>query len=29
MFTAQKVAHQQGLGETGFRVIVNDGKHGC
>jgi histidine triad (HIT) family protein len=29
MYTAQKVAHQEGLGKDGFRVVVNDGQNGC
>lgn len=29
MFVAQQVAHQEGLGRDGFRVVVNDGPHGA
>eukprot|EP00597_Dinobryon_sp_UTEXLB2267_P003984 CAMPEP_0170075996 /NCGR_PEP_ID=MMETSP0019_2-20121128/13040_1 /TAXON_ID=98059 /ORGANISM="Dinobryon sp., Strain UTEXLB2267" /LENGTH=137 /DNA_ID=CAMNT_0010287337 /DNA_START=146 /DNA_END=559 /DNA_ORIENTATION=- len=29
MFTAQKVAKEQGLVPGGFRLVVNDGKDGC
>lgn len=28
MFVAQSVAKEQGLGESGFRVVINDGKDG-
>eukprot|EP00239_Pterosperma_sp_CCMP1384_P005635 CAMPEP_0197851328 /NCGR_PEP_ID=MMETSP1438-20131217/17835_1 /TAXON_ID=1461541 /ORGANISM="Pterosperma sp., Strain CCMP1384" /LENGTH=135 /DNA_ID=CAMNT_0043464899 /DNA_START=211 /DNA_END=618 /DNA_ORIENTATION=+ len=28
LFTAQKVAKQEGL-EQGFRIVINDGEHGC
>lgn len=28
MVVAKKVAEQQGLAE-GFRVVINNGKHGC
>ena len=28
MFTAQKVAREQGIAESGFRLVVNDGKNG-
>ena len=26
---ARKLAKERGLGETGFRTVINDGKHGC
>eukprot|EP00048_Salpingoeca_helianthica_P006650 m.101049 g.101049 ORF g.101049 m.101049 type:complete len:155 (+) comp14085_c0_seq1:113-577(+) len=29
MFTAQEVAHKVGIAEDGFRVVVNNGKHGA
>ena len=29
MYTAQKVAHQEGLVKDGFRLVVNDGAHGA
>lgn len=29
MYTAQKVAHQEGLVPGGFRCVVNDGPHGA
>jgi histidine triad (HIT) family protein len=29
MYTAQKVAHQEGLVKDGFRVVVNDGAQGA
>lgn len=29
MFTAQKVAHQEGLVPGGFRLVINDGPHGA
>ena len=29
LFTAQKVAHQEGLVAGGFRLVVNDGPHGA
>jgi histidine triad (HIT) family protein len=28
MYVAQQVAHQEGLGKDGFRVVVNDGPNG-
>jgi diadenosine tetraphosphate (Ap4A) HIT family hydrolase len=28
-FVAQKVANDEGLGRTGFRLVVNDGKDGA
>ena len=29
LYTAQKVAHQEGLVEGGFRTVINDGKNGA
>ena len=29
MYVAKLVAKQEGLDKTGFRVVVNDGEHGC
>ena len=29
MIVASQVARQQGLGESGFRTVINDGKQGC
>ena len=29
MFVAQKVANDEGLGRTGFRTVINDGKDGA
>lgn len=29
MYIAQLVAHQEGLGTNGFRVVINDGMHGA
>mmetsp|Transcript_66979 Transcript_66979/g.135793 ORF Transcript_66979/g.135793 Transcript_66979/m.135793 type:complete len:178 (-) Transcript_66979:124-657(-) len=29
MWAASKIANDQGLGEDGFRVVINDGKQGC
>ena len=29
MYTAQKVAHSEGLVPGGFRVVINDGPQGC
>ena len=29
MYVASHVAREQGLGESGFRIVVNDGKHGA
>ena len=29
MFVASQVAREQGLGNDGFRVVINDGKQGC
>lgn len=29
LFTAQKVAHQEGLVAGGFRTVINDGPHGA
>lgn len=29
MFIAQQVAHEQGLGQSGFRLVINDGKEGA
>lgn len=29
MTTARKVARQEGLAETGFRLVINNGKEGC
>ena len=29
MVTAAKVANQEGLDKTGYRIVINDGKHGC
>ncbi len=29
MYTAQLVAKEQGIQDSGFRIVVNDGKHGC
>ena len=29
MYTAQKVAHQEGLAEGGFRTVINDGPDGA
>lgn len=26
---ARKLANERGLGETGFRTVINDGKNGC
>ena len=28
MYAAKQVAVEQGLGESGFRVVINDGKEG-
>lgn len=29
MLAASKVARQEGLAESGYRIVVNDGVHGC
>ena len=29
MVTCAKVAKQEGLDEEGYRLVINDGKHGC
>ena len=29
MVTATKVAADLGLSEKGYRIVINDGKHGC
>jgi len=29
MVTAGKVAKQEGLSEDGYRLVINEGKHGC
>lgn len=29
MVTVAKVAKAQGLAENGYRLVINDGKHGC
>lgn len=29
MVVASRVARQEGLGATGYRTVINDGKHGC
>lgn len=29
MYVAQKVANDEGLGRTGFRLVINDGKDGA
>ena len=29
MFVAQHVAHSEGMGDSGFRTVINDGKQGC
>ena len=29
MWAAAKCANERGLGETGYRIVVNDGKDGC
>lgn len=29
MHTAAKVARQEGLADDGYRIVINDGKHGC
>ncbi len=29
LVVAAKVAKEEGLGEDGFRTVINDGKHGC
>lgn len=26
---ARKIAEQKGISETGYRTVINDGKHGC
>lgn len=29
MIVANKVAIQKGMGEDGYRLVVNNGRHGC
>ena len=29
LYTASKVANAEGLAEDGFRIVINDGKHGA
>ena len=29
MVAAAKTAEQEGMGQTGYRLVINDGKHGC
>lgn len=29
MVVGRKIARERGLDESGFRVVINDGKHGC
>lgn len=29
LIVARKLANERGLGETGFRTVINDGKNGC
>jgi histidine triad (HIT) family protein len=29
MVTVAKVAKQENMHEDGYRVVINDGKHGC
>jgi histidine triad (HIT) family protein len=29
MWAAAEVARREGLGESGFRIVINDGKQGC
>jgi len=29
MVVAAKVANQEGLGKNGYRLVINEGKHGC
>jgi diadenosine tetraphosphate (Ap4A) HIT family hydrolase len=29
LYTAKVVAHQEGLAEKGFRIVINDGPDGC
>ena len=29
LYISQKVAHDEGLVEDGFRIVINDGKHGA
>ncbi|CAM9654473.1 unnamed protein product [Chrysoparadoxa australica] len=29
VYAAQDLAKKEGLGESGFRLTINDGKHGC
>jgi histidine triad (HIT) family protein len=29
MVVARKIANDRGLGESGYRLVVNDGRDGC
>ena len=29
MVVVAKVAEQEGIGQSGYRTVINDGKHGC
>lgn len=29
MVVARKIANERGLGQSGFRIVVNDGRDGC
>ena len=29
MIVAKKVAAQKGIGQEGYRVVINNGQHGC
>ena len=29
MVTAAKVAKQEGIHDDGYRIVINEGKHGC